>query len=73
MLLTQCDFCAQCSDCQRGEKSKQARVNGGSRHVSLKVPHDVSTSALNVKVNEIQTSVGESSFGSGRVCSEFSK
>ena len=33
--------------------------------------NDVSTSVLSVKMNEIQTSVGESSFGSGRDCSDF--
>ena len=36
----------------------------------------VSTSVQGVEVNEVQTSVGESFFfffGSGRVCSEFSK
>ena len=33
----------------------------------------MSTSALNVKVTEIQTSVGESSFGSGRVFTEIFK
>ena len=36
-------------------------------------PDDVSTCVLSVKVNEIQTSVGESSFGSGRVGFGFSK
>ena len=31
MLLTQCDF-AQCSECQRGEKFKQALTNGPFSH-----------------------------------------
>ena len=55
---------------------EEGRINDfGPERASLclrkRKQDDVSTSVLSVKVNEIQTLVGESSFGSGRVCSEF--
>ena len=47
--------------------------NGAVVFLRKRKPNEVSTSVLTVKVNEIQTIVCESSFGSGRVRSEFSK
>ena len=55
MLLTQCDFYAEFRMSQRGEKLKKTRTNDRSNHDPHEGTH-VSTSALNVKVMEIETS-----------------
>ena len=61
--------------CQSGKRVELLIFDQKGAVVCLRKrkPDDVSTSVLSVKVNEIQTSVGESSFGSGRVGFGFSK
>ena len=58
MLLTQCDFFAQCSECQSGEnfQNKRGKKAGVTANLFEGSP------ALNVKVNEIQTSADPAVF-----------
>ena len=55
MLLTHCDFLRSAPNVNVGRISKQERVNGRSNYESHRRWPNVLISALNVKVNEIQT------------------